>query len=199
MIEGDVLRNYVIQKDVASNYDLYYIVVEGINKYCYYEKKGNVYVDKVYFVVGKCNQDFSFLENSIYLFLDNVTELLEIVSILNLEFSNLEYFFIMMDDSWKDSIEKVCSSLNLDGKILEKEEYFSRGNSFKQNLVSKEYSDYDIRDNVYLDHDEEKVQSEVTGEFKNFANYNGYNERLIDENVKNIVHVRKGSGDKNDL
>lgn len=198
MIEGDVLRNYVIQKDVASNYDFYHIVVEGINKYCYYEKKDNVYVDKVYFVVGKCNQDFNFLENSIYMFFNDVKDLKEIVSILNLEFSNLEYFFIMMDNSWKDLIAKICSSLNLKCKILEKDEYLNQNNTFKKVSVNPEYSDYDIQDNVYLDHDEEKEQNELEGKIKNFVNYNGYNERLIDDNVKNIVHVRKGNGGKNE-
>lgn len=190
--------NYTIRKEEYPNYDLYYVTLKQNKQYCYYEKKGNVYVEKVYFIVGEETEDFSFWENSIYVFLKDVSEICELISIFNIEFSNLKYFFLLEDISLEGSIQSLCSNMGLEENIMTLEEYFHRIIPLKKKEVDKrEYSNYDVLDNVYLEQDEDEMNN--MDEDKNFANYNGYNERLIDSNVKNIVQVRKGNGGKNGL
>ena len=195
------MESYRIQKTESDNYDLYEILIENKIKYCYYEKVGNRFASHVYiFFFDHCYMD-SFLENSIYFFSRDFRKIGEFIAILRQEFSNLEFCFVIQDESERAGVEKFISDLKMEIDILDVQEYFNRNKLLDRMVVSNgQYACYDLRDNPFLKkglEENNKFEKEVD---KSFADYNGFNERLIDSNVKNIVHIKRSSGgDRNEL
>ena len=200
MIEGDVVESYQIQKLEYDNYDLYEVLIANKVEYCYYEKCGNRFASHVYlFLFDDCPMD-SFLENSIYFFSQDFRKIGGIIGILRQEFNNLEFHFVIQDGKVKESVEKFISELRMEAEILEMQEYFNRSKFFDKELVGDRQSNYyDLKDDsLFMKELEERVRNRKEMD-KTFADYNGFNERLIDSNVRNIVQFKKSGGGKNEL
>lgn len=188
------MENYSIQMESGSLYDSYHIVFENGKSYTYYEKVDSSFVNRVFVMVGYSVSNVPLLENSIYVFSDDFLEIHNIICVLNQEFNNLQYYFVLSNFIFQNQAQKMIDSCNLDGELLSFLDYEKKMNySKKKNKkVSSQYSDYDLSQNVYVskdDHDDKSIL-----ENKDFVQYNGYNQRLIQDNVQDIVRFNKKDG-----
>lgn len=188
------LINYTTKKiDNKNNedYDKYTLTLSN-GKYCYYyEKLNNKFVNVIEIVFLNNQYKNKLEDHKIYLFIDsnpNYNDMKDFIKAFNIEFSNIKYKFIVNNDTEKQLSSRLIKSLSLDAEMID---------SFKHNEVVEEkhnqiteYLDYDLKDNILLK-DESEEQKITAEQKKENAEYNGYNERLIDTNVKNIVSLRK--------
>jgi hypothetical protein len=173
-----------------ENYDKYTLTLAN-NKYCYYyEKLNNQFVNVIEVVFLNKQYQNELEENKIYLFIDNNLQFYEFkdfIEAFNIEFSNVKYKFHINNDIERKLSSKLIKNLNLNAEIIDSSE--SSEPIKINNNSNKEYLYYDIKDNTLLknDENEEKINKEQK---KENAEYNGYNERLIDTNAKKIVSFR---------
>ena len=93
----------------------------------------------------------------------------------------------------KKYVLKIVDGLDIDYDIVYKGDIL---NKKKDNVVvNNQYKDYDLNDNIFIKRDDEEVSSDI---LKEYANYNGYNERLIDKNVGSIVNFKNRVSKDND-
>ncbi len=199
MIEGDDVV-YEIHKMEDRDYDVYDVLVNKKVEYQYYEKSLNRFASRVY--IFAFYHDFPssyFLENSIYFFCDDLKRVGGFIEILNQEFYNLEYYFVVQEEYY-EIVRKFVSDLKIKVSILKLQEYFDRNKSVdRKGVYNQQYAHYDLKDNPFLQNELEEKNKNDSVVSKDFADYNGFNERFIDNNVKNIVQVKKSGGDKNEL
>ena len=137
--------------------------------------------------------------NSIYFFCDDLKRVGGFIEILNQEFYNLEYYFVVQEEYY-EIVRKFVSDLKIKVSILKLQEYFDRNKSVdRKGVYNQQYAHYDLKDNPFLQNELEEKNKNDSVVSKDFADYNGFNERFIDNNVKNIVQVKKSGGDKNEL
>lgn len=166
-------------------------------EYCYYEKIGNTFVNKVYVVIGPFCYVGGLLENSFYVFCSDVSKLNEIFYILSQEYSSLGYTFVLWNDFERGNVQNFVMEKDLQAEVILLEEYLKR----REDLIREK----DGLKNISYRSDKggyPEIQKEEPKNWnvdKNFADYNGFNESLIDRNVKNIVQIKKGNGGKNEL
>ena len=154
----------------------------------YYEALNNKYVNIINIVmVGHKIKKIE--ENNIYIFVkedDDINKLKNIIEYFNSEYDNLKFLYKGFNNSFYNQINDISKKLKIDYEIVDSND---NSNNIRTNNNSNNYIDYDINDNELIkkeDNDEE-IEKEL---IKDSANYNGYNERLIDKNVKNIVSYR---------
>lgn len=168
-------------------------------EYCYYEKIGNSFINKVYIVVGNNNYVGQLLENSIYVFCQDINKINGILSILKKEFLNLEYVFILNDGKDSDFLRSVILNLEiLDVQFILLDEYLKK-NDISMKEVSNYYKTTFSPKDSSVGNIEKKKDKENWNVDKDFADYRGFNERLIDKNVRNIVQFKKGNGGHDEL
>lgn len=195
------MSSYKINKVANPYYDLYNIAFDsGVNHY-YYEKKDNQFVNKVYIIIGELNIPNLLLEHDIYTFYKDLNGIPELIEVINNEFSNLEFIFVTNEKKYSESLKNIIAKLNNNSKIIDLKEYLKRHDLIKHKSVSHnpQYDDYDPKNNVYISKNQEEVLDQDINLDKEYIQYNGYNERLINDNVKNIVNIKKSSGGKNEL
>lgn len=187
------MKSYIIRNNTYLDFVSHEVFMNGKVEYCYYEKLGNSFVNKVYIIVGNNNYVGEFLENSIYVFCYNMNIVNRVISILEQEYLNLEYVFVLGDYDNYSLLHNLLSGIGkVNFSIIFLEEYFNiRNNKVKENIIncnggsSKDYT------SLIKDKKKDKLDWSID---KTYANYNGFNERLIDRNVKNIVQFKKGNG-----
>lgn len=185
--------NYNIKKidNSTNNYDKYIINLSNGKSCYYYENLNNQFVNVIEIMFTNSQIINKFENNKIYLFFDNITNLEDIktfIAAFNIEFSNLKFRFIINNQEERKLAEKIIKALKIDSDIIDSSKYYQ--NKFEKKVTNiTQYQDYNLEDNPFLKNDEEtaKIDQEKLEEY---ANYNGYNERLIDVNVKNIVSIR---------
>ncbi len=186
LIEGDILIKYEL-KNITKRDDLYktFFIKFDDDISCYfYESLDNKYVNVIEIIMEGYKQK-SIENNNIYVFLrknDNIYNLVNVLEYFNKEYNNLKFNYRGFSSSYYDDINKISKRLNLNYEIISVNSVAERRNNTNNNS----YVDYDLSDNELLKKDEEenKIDKDL---IKDSANYNGYNERLIDKNVKKIV------------
>lgn len=179
MIKSEV-KNVSLKDDL---YQTYYLKLDnGISCY-YYEANNNSYVNEIDIIM----EGFKIKKidsNKIYLFLkknDDIGFLKYVFDYFNNEYSNLKFNYIGFNNSYINGINSISKGLNYeiksDDKVVER----------SNNVGNNNYKDYDMNDNELIKKDEDEIDKEIV---KDSANYNGYNERLIGKNVKNIVNYK---------
>ena len=181
------MTNYEL-KNITKDGDLYqtyYLKFDNDISCYYYEAIDNKYVNVIEIIMDgyKINKIDN---NSIYLFVranDDINSLRYILEYFNNEYDNLKFNYRGFNDSYHDKINNISKSLGLNYEIINKDNIIKRSN----NMGNNNYVNYDISDNELIkkDEEEDKIDKEL---IKDSANYNGYNERLIDKNVKNIIN-----------
>ena len=97
-------------------------------------------------------------------------------------------YSIINNEKEQSLADRLKKTLELDARTITSNNYYK---PIKKNTSVNQYQDYNEEDNPYLKkEDTTKIDKEKQTEF---AEYNGYNERLIDDNVKNIVTFRKNN------
>lgn len=161
---------------------MYHVLVDGILRYYFCEKLGNKFVLDVYIIIGEHLVIGEYLDNSIYAFFKNLNGITDFMTILDKEFSNLRYHFIVGTEAEVSGVTDFVKDNSNDAEVCSLEKYLSRRNGI-----------YDVDDNLYLKNITKKQEKVSNFDEENYAAYNGYNERLIDANVKNIVKIRRDS------
>ena len=193
------MDGYQIYKCEEKAYDRYEVWIRNQLTYCYYEKSGNQYASRVYLFLSDDLMMNSFFENSLYVFYRDGKKIKGLISVLNQEFHHLEYVFVIGNDLDRRLVQELVSQFKIEEKVLTFEEYVreyqeleTRGE--RQVLYQEKVSEQVVEPAEGI----EKKKNKIEGIDRNFADYNGFNEQLIDRNVRNIVQIRKGSGgDKN--
>lgn len=191
------MKPYIVRKNVYKDFVMHEVFMNGSVSYCYYENIGNSFVNKVYFVIGSFCYVGSLLENSLYVFCSDISKLREVVSILYQEYSNLGYVFVLFDGNDKMSIQNFLVNSRLQAEVIFLEEYLKRREDMIKEKDGVKNITYGLDKGGYSEIQKEELKNWNVD--KNFADYNGFNESLIDRNVKNIVQIKKGNGGKNEL
>lgn len=230
---------YTIKKTTYPDYDLYQVFLQKKLTYWYYQKSGNTFTNYVYVMMDISTDVGEFLPNSIYIFCRGFQKIKNFIQILEQEFNNLHYAFIFTNEYFKTGIMELAQELVIDIEAKTLEEYFQITSVSKDIKVSnlnknqalllndKNYANYKgfnerfVDDNVKnivqikketnpnmsnAQHSISKMPKEshssssknIPTKDKTYANYNGFNERLIDNNVKNIVQIKRNGGEKNE-
>ena len=161
---------------------MYHILVDGVLRYYFCEKLGNKFVLDVYIIIGNSLAVLEYLDNSIYAFFKDLDGIVDFMTILDKEFSNLRYYFIVETEEDVTMVTDFVKNNSNDAEVYSLEKY-----------LSKEAGIYDVDDNLYLKNITKEQEKISDFGKESYANYNGYNERLIDANVKNIVKIRRDS------
>lgn len=176
MIEGDVVKNYVIERNSNHGYDYCEIKIDNKVEYCYYEKNNNKFVNRCYFIIGSYKKIEQFLDNSIYVFCQGMSRVHGMIKILREEYPYLDYV-IVSDSKNRESILQNIVDNGGDLIVWSFEEYLKRNHIIELNdkNMDDRYKNLDYKDRGYAD-------------------YNGFNERFIDSNVKSIVQFKNSNG-----
>ena len=197
-IYGDQMNKYVISKLDNDRYDLYNIKLDNGKSCYYYEELNNNFVNSIDIIFGNRDIIKKFDNNKIYVFFDkNDSDIKRFISVFDVEFSNLKYNFIINDFDEEVLASNIIKELKLDAKVVYVSEYLDCSDERVNDNNVNQYSDYDILDNPYIKKEDEDKQEdwEIS---EDYANYNGYNKRLINDKVRNIVDFKKDSN-KSDL
>lgn len=172
-----------------NNYDEYTLTLSNGRTINYYEALNNQFVNNIQLVLTSTHIIKKLEKNTIYIFLnDNYKNVDDYIKAFNIEFSNLKYEFIINNEKEQSLADRLKKTLELDARTITSNNYYK---PIKRNTSVNQYQDYNEEDNPYLKkEDTTKIDKEKQTEF---AEYNGYNERLIDDNVKNIVTFRKNN------
>ena len=190
---------YNIQKERGNQDFDRYILTFGTNsnKCYYYETYQNQFVNEVE-VIFDNYQNIKLEENKIYVFFNennNYNDIRSILEILNQEFSSLTFKITIFTAKENSKMKKMADSLELNYTIIngsDVKEYNKRLNNANNN----QFYGYKEEDNPFIKTDAEDVGQEKELQ-EDYANYNGYNERLIDNNVKNIVSFKHNKKNNN--
>lgn len=190
---------YNIQKERGNQDFDRYILTFGTNsnKCYYYETYQNKFVNEVE-VIFDNYQNIKLEENKIYVFFNennNYNDIRSILEILNQEFSSLTFKITIFTAKENAKMKKMADSLELNYTIIngsDVKEYNKRLNNANNN----QFYGYKEEDNPFIKTDAEDVGQEKELQ-EDYANYNGYNERLIDNNVKNIVSFKHNKKNNN--
>ena len=187
------LKNITKKGDL---YQTYYLKFDNDISCYYYEAMDNRYVNVIE-IIFEGYKISKIDNNNIYIFVranDDINKLRDVLDFFNREYDNLKFNYRGFGDKYYDSINSISKGLKLNYEIINKDNFVRRNN----NLANNNYVDYNINDNELIkkDEEEDKIDKEL---IKSSANYNGYNERLIDKNVKNIVNYnfnKKGNNNQ---
>ena len=190
---------YNIQKERGNqDFDRYILTFGTNNNKCYYyETYQNQFVNEVE-VIFDNYQNIKLEENKIYVFFNennNYNDIRSILEILNQEFSSLTFKITIFTAKENAKMKKMADSLELNYSIIngsDVKEYNKRLNNANNN----QFYGYKEEDNPFIKTDAEDVGQEKELQ-EDYANYNGYNERLIDNNVKNIVSFKHNKKNNN--
>jgi len=193
------MNGYHIYKTEGKIYDRYDVYVRGNISYCYYAKAGNQYATKVYiFLFNEMIID-SFLDNRIYIFSRNIEIIKGLIKILDQEFFNLKYEFIIQDDTDRNLVRDIIKEYGGDEKILSYKEYMDFVQCKKQEEALKLENQSKFMKKNQKDEVGIQKKGKIDGVDRTFADYNGFNEQLIQRNVRNIVQIKRNSGgDRNE-
>lgn len=191
------MLKYNIQKidsQTDPKYDIYQIELPK-TKINYYEALNNQLVSTVE-VIFKNNDIIKEYEpNKIYIYFDNITNINNIsdfLEVLNTEYNNLKFNFIINNKEEINIANKLIKRLNITSEIIESSNYYNKQIKPQKNH-NEQYKDYDLNDNIYIKKFDDNEQKLTEEEQKEYANYNGYNERFINENVKDIVSMKNNN------
>lgn len=191
------MLKYNIQKidsQTDPKYDIYQIELPK-TKINYYEALNNQLVSTVE-VIFKNNDIIKEYEpNKIYIYFDNITNINNIsdfLEVLNTEYNNLKFNFIINNKEEINIANKLIKRLNITSEIIESSNYYNKQIKPQKNH-NEQYKDYDLNDNIYIKKFDDNEQNLTEEEQKEYANYNGYNERFINENVKDIVSMKNNN------
>lgn len=178
-------------------YDSYKIELPK-NAIYYYESLNNQFVNTVEVILKNIGTIKEYEPNKIYIYFDNISDIniiSEFLEVLNIEFNNLKFNFIINNEEERKIASKISKRLNLNFCFIESNNYHNK-KATSNTINNDQYKDYDINDNIYIKKKDENANEVTEEEQKEYANYNGYNERLIDENVKNIVFRKNNNSNK---
>lgn len=178
-------------------YDSYKIELPK-NAIYYYESLNNQFVNTVEVILKNIGTIKEYEPNKIYIYFDNISDIniiSEFLEVLNIEFNNLKFNFIINNKEERKIASKISKRLNLNFCFIESNNYHNK-KATSNTINNDQYKDYDINDNIYIKKKDENANEVTEEEQKEYANYNGYNERLIDENVKNIVFRKNNNSNK---
>lgn len=178
-------------------YDSYKIELPK-NAIYYYESLNNQFVNTVEVILKNIGTIKEYEPNKIYIYFDNISDIniiSEFLEVLNIEFNNLKFNFIINNEEERKKASKISKRLNLNFCFIESNNYHNK-KATSNTINNDQYKDYDINDNIYIKKKDENANEVTEEEQKEYANYNGYNERLIDENVKNIVFRKNNNSNK---
>ena len=178
-------------------YDSYKIELPK-NAIYYYESLNNQFVNTVEVILKNIGTIKEYEPNKIYIYFDNISDIniiSEFLEVLNIEFNNLKFNFIINNEEERKIASKLSKRLNLNFCFIESNNYHNK-KATSNTINNDQYKDYDINDNIYIKKKDENANEVTEEEQKEYANYNGYNERLIDENVKNIVFRKNNNSNK---
>ena len=165
-------------------YDSYKIELPK-NAIYYYEAPNNQFVNTVEVILKNIDTIKEYEPNKIYIYFDNISDIniiSEFLEVLNIEFNNLKFNFIINNEEERKIASKISKRLNLNFCFIESNNYHNK-KATSNTINNDQYKDYDINDNIYIKKKDENANEVTEEEQKEYANYNGYNERLIDENV----------------
>lgn len=192
------MNNYQINKVDNQYYELYNLTFENGDNHYYYEKKDNQFVNKVYIIIGELNIPNILLEHNIYIFYKDLSGIPDMIKALNNEFNNLEFVFVTNNEKYPKELITITDSLGDSGKIISLKEYLKiHKPTPKPFSHNPQYSDYELEKNPFIKKEQDQTNDRDICLDKDYIQYNGYNEKLINDNVKNIVNIKKSSGDKN--
>ena len=177
-----------------KKYDKYIMEFEDGSFCYYYEAYNNKFVNVVELVFYKDCVNW-FENNKIYVYFMNydINYIRNVLNGFNTEFSNLKFIFNMLHVDDKKYVLKIVDGFDIDYDIVYKGDILDKK---KDNVVvNNQYKDYNLNDNIFIKRDDEEVSSDI---LKEYANYNGYNERLIDKNVGSIVNFKNRVTKDND-
>ena len=126
--------------------------------------------------------DYALFEHMIVIIFQNKTNILVPERVFN-------------NEEERKIASKISKRLNLNFCFIESNNYHNK-KATSNTINNDQYKDYDINDNIYIKKKDENANEVTEEEQKEYANYNGYNERLIDENVKNIVFRKNNNSNK---
>lgn len=178
-------------------YDSYKIELPK-NAIYYYESLNNQFVNTVEVILKNIGTIKEYEPNKIYIYFDNISDIniiSEFLEVLNIEFNNLKFNFIINNEEERKIASKISKRLNLNFCFIESNNYHNK-KATSNTSNNDQYKDYGINDNIYIKKKDENANEITEEEQKEYANYNGYNERLIDENVKNIVFRKNNNSNK---
>ena len=179
------LKN-ITKKD--DSFQTFFLKLDDNISCYYYEALNNKYVNIINIVMIKYKIK-KIEENNIYIFVkeeDDINKLKNIIAYFNNEYDNLKFLYKGFNNNSRGQINDISQNLKIDYEVINSND---NSNNIKTNKNTNNYINYDINDNELIKKEEndEEVDKEL---IKDSANYNGYNERLIDKNVKNIVSYR---------
>lgn len=185
------MKSYIIRDCKYSNFIMHEVFMNNKVEYAYYEKKGNSNIDKVYFVISTFSYIGNLLENSIYLFCSNINNLSEVFNMIKGEYSNVDYYFVLESDLYRDFVNNFCLSNNIEGVVVSLIEYLNKVEEFNRKSMASGGTNY--KSDITINPSKKEANNSFNNS-KDCINYKGFNEAFIDRNVKNIVEIKKGNG-----
>lgn len=187
--------NYKIEKITSNNiYSTYRINVSTDLSCNYYQSKNNWFINSALIVYSNSKIIKEYLPNKIYVYLDNITndkDKKKIIEVINTEYSNLKFDFLVNNKKEKELSLEISKELNINYTIIDDYNSLNINKKEESEQTITNYQNYNIEDNPFIKNQKEELEKISAEKTKEYANYNGYNKRLVDSKVRNIVTRKK--------